>query len=38
MTLPETTPVIVGVGQFVERIDSAGYRGLGFADLAAHAV
>lgn len=37
MTLPETTPVIVGVGQFVERIDSAEYRGLGFADLAARA-
>lgn len=37
MTLPDTTPVIVGVGQFVERIDSADYRGLGFADLAAHA-
>lgn len=37
MDLSENTPVIVGVGQFVERIDAADYAGLSFADLAAAA-
>ncbi|MGV3510823.1 MAG: acetyl-CoA acetyltransferase [Novosphingobium sp.] len=37
MQIAETTPVIVGVGQFVERIDSVRYAGLSFADLAAEA-
>lgn len=37
MQIAETTPVIVGVGQFVERIDEASYAGLSFADLAAAA-
>lgn len=37
MPLSENTPVIVGVGQFVERIDEPGYVGLSFADLAAAA-
>lgn len=37
MPLSENTPVIVGVGQFVERVDSPGYVGLSFADLAAAA-
>lgn len=33
----ESTPVIVGVGQFVERVDEPGYRGLSPADIAAEA-
>lgn len=37
MDISENTPVIVGVGQFVERIDAADYAGLSFADLAAAA-
>ncbi|MBB4612400.1 acetyl-CoA acetyltransferase [Novosphingobium taihuense] len=37
MQVPDTTPVIVGVGQFVERIDAEDYVGLSFADLAARA-
>ena len=37
MPLSENIPVIVGVGQFVERVDSPGYVGLSFADLAAAA-
>src|SRR3984885_8107016 len=32
------TPVVVGVGQFTERIDDAGYRGMSAADLATQAV
>lgn len=35
MILDPRTPIIVGVGQSVERIDEAGYRGLSPADLAA---
>lgn len=37
MQVPDTTPVIVGVGQFVERIDAKDYAGMSFADLAARA-
>lgn len=37
MQVPDTTPVIVGVGQFVERIDAHDYVGMSFADLAARA-
>ena len=33
----DNTPVIVGVGQFVERLDSADYQGLSPADIAARA-
>jgi acetyl-CoA C-acetyltransferase len=32
------TPVVVGVGQFTERIDDPGYRGLSAVDLATEAV
>ncbi|MCY1672176.1 acetyl-CoA acetyltransferase [Novosphingobium sp. SL115] len=35
--MPDTTPVIVGVGQFVERIDAPDYAGLSFAELSARA-
>lgn len=35
--MPDFTPVIVGVGQFVERIDAHGYVGLSFADLSERA-
>lgn len=34
----DRTPIIVGVGQFVERLDQPDYRGLSPADLAAEAV
>lgn len=37
MQVPDSTPVIVGVGQFIERIDADDYAGLSFADLAARA-
>ncbi|MFM2371905.1 MAG: hypothetical protein RIS85_1627, partial [Pseudomonadota bacterium] len=37
MQVPDTTPVIVGVGQFVERIDAPDYAGLSFAELSARA-
>lgn len=37
MQVADSTPVIVGVGQFVERIDAADYAGLSFAELAARA-
>ena len=33
-----STPVIVGVGQFTERIDDPGYRGMSAVDLATEAV
>jgi len=33
----DNTPILVGVGQFVERIDSPGYEGLSPADIAARA-
>jgi acetyl-CoA C-acetyltransferase len=33
--IPDKTPVIVGVGQFVERLDSPDYAGLSPADIAA---
>lgn len=36
MTSPDT-PIIVGVGQFVERLDAADYRGLSPVDVAAEA-
>ncbi|MBU3062890.1 enoyl-CoA hydratase/isomerase family protein [Nocardia sp. NEAU-G5] len=36
--LPSNTPVIVGVGQFSERIDDQDYRALSAADLAAGAL
>ena len=32
------TPVVVGVGQFTERIDDPGYRGMSSVDLATEAV
>ncbi|BBY19721.1 acetyl-CoA acetyltransferase [Mycolicibacterium litorale] len=32
------TPVIVGVGQFTERVDDSGYRGMSAVDLATEAV
>ena len=32
------TPVVVGVGQFTERIDDPGYRGMSAVDLATEAV
>jgi acetyl-CoA C-acetyltransferase len=32
------TPVLVGVGQFTERIDDADYRGMSAVDLATEAV
>lgn len=34
MTLDPRTPVVVGVGQFTERRDGSGYRGLSSVDLA----
>ena len=37
MTLPDNTPIIVGVGQFTERLDSPGYEGLSPSDVAAKA-
>lgn len=37
MRVLDNTPVIVGAGQFVERIDAPDYQGLSFADLAAKA-
>lgn len=37
MQVPDTTPVIVGVGQYVERIDAPDYVGLSFAELSARA-
>ncbi|MFT4087637.1 MAG: acetyl-CoA acetyltransferase [Gordonia sp. (in: high G+C Gram-positive bacteria)] len=36
--LPESTPILVGVGQAAERIDDPDYAALGEADLAARAV
>ncbi|MDY6996031.1 MAG: acetyl-CoA acetyltransferase [Actinomycetota bacterium] len=38
MAVDERTPVIVGVGQFTERIDDPGYRGMSGVDLATAAV
>ncbi|ORB27498.1 acetyl-CoA acetyltransferase [Mycolicibacterium parafortuitum] len=38
MAVDPRTPVIVGVGQFTERIDDPGYRGMSAVDLAAAAV
>ncbi|HQS95667.1 MAG: hypothetical protein B7Y31_06535 [Novosphingobium sp. 16-62-11] len=35
--MSDFTPVLVGVGQFVERIDAPDYAGLSFADLSARA-
>ncbi|MBV9593798.1 MAG: acetyl-CoA acetyltransferase [Actinobacteria bacterium] len=35
--LDPRTPVVVGVGQFSERIDAPGYRGLSAVELSAHA-
>jgi acetyl-CoA C-acetyltransferase len=37
MNLEPSTPVLVGVGQFVERLDSMDYRGLSPVELAAEA-
>ncbi|AQA02144.1 acetyl-CoA acetyltransferase [Mycobacterium sp. MS1601] len=37
MPLDQRTPVIVGVGQFTERIDDPGYRGMSAVDLATEA-
>lgn len=37
MALDPRTPVIVGVGQFTERIDDPGYRGMSAVDLATEA-
>ena len=34
MAVNDRTPVIVGVGQFTERIDDSGYRGMSSVDLA----
>ena len=36
-SLPDDTPVIVGVGQFVERLEQANYRGLSAVEIAAEA-
>lgn len=38
MTVDPRTPVLVGVGQFTERIDDPDYRGMSAVDLAAEAV
>jgi acetyl-CoA C-acetyltransferase len=38
MPVDPRTPVIVGVGQFTERIDDPGYRGMSAVDLATEAV
>src|SRR6201992_572421 len=38
MAVDPRTPVVVGVGQFTERIDDAGYRGMSSVDLATEAV
>lgn len=38
MQIDPRTPVIVGVGQFTERIDDADYRGMSAVDLATEAV
>jgi acetyl-CoA C-acetyltransferase len=38
MSVDPRTPVVVGVGQFTERIDDPGYRGLSSVDLATEAV
>ena len=38
MEVDPRTPVVVGVGQFTERIDDAGYRGMSSVDLATEAV
>lgn len=37
MTLPSSTPIIVGVGQFTERIDAPDFKALSAADIAAAA-
>ncbi len=37
MPVDPRTPVIVGVGQFTERIDDPGYRGMSAVDLATEA-
>ena len=37
MAVDPRTPVIVGVGQFTERIDDPGYRGMSSVELAAAA-
>lgn len=38
MSVDPRTPVVVGVGQFTERIDDRGYRGMSAVDLATEAV
>ena len=38
MAIDPRTPVVVGVGQFTERIDDPGYRGMSSVDLATEAV
>ncbi len=38
MAVDPRTPVVVGVGQFTERIDDPGYRGMSSVDLATEAV
>jgi acetyl-CoA C-acetyltransferase len=38
MEVDPRTPVVVGVGQFTERIDEPGYRGMSSVDLATEAV
>ena len=38
MSVDPRTPVVVGVGQFTERIDDPGYRGMSAVDLATEAV
>lgn len=37
MTVPATTPVLIGVGQITERLDAPGYRALSAVELAAEA-
>lgn len=37
MNLDPNTPVIVGVGQFTERIEDSGYRGMSSVELATEA-
>jgi acetyl-CoA C-acetyltransferase len=38
MAVDPRTPVVVGVGQFTERVDDPGYRGMSSVDLATEAV
>jgi len=37
MTVADNTPILIGVGQFTERLDAPGYQGLSPSDIAAQA-